>query len=284
MDLWLLLVSEVAHKEAKSASGSGDWIMIKNSLFAVALVSLALANGCAKGGNGTGPPPATVDVSITSPSNVSASAIYLTQTVTLTATVSNSTKTAVTWSLSGPGTLTPVMPPTTPATAAYVGPAAAGSATVTAALVSNPSVTGSLALKVVDITTVVSPVAVTMGSGLTQQFTAINVPDDAPQTFHWTCTVNSNACATFITDSSGVATYTANDNCTGNCVTISASSTLDPNFCSASPQNCTSAKVSVVNSRVTGTYAFHFSGYDSAIIPAANARDDSFTSANVRGR
>jgi hypothetical protein len=280
--------------EAKSASESRvlrDWIMIKNSLFAVALVSLALANGCAKGGNGTGPPPATVDVSITSPSNVSASAIYPTQTVTLTAAVSNSTKTAVTWSLSGPGTLTPVTPPTTPATATYVGPAAAGSATVTAALISSPSVTGSLALKVVDITTVVSPAAVTMGSGLTQQFTAINVPDDAPQTFNWTCTVStaspqagpyasSNACATFISDGSGVATYTANDNCTGNCVTISASSTLDPNFCSASPQNCTSAKISVVSSRVTGTYAFHFSGYDSAIVPAAVAVSGTFTATN----
>jgi len=279
--------------EAKSASEnqvSRDWIMIKNSLFAVALVSLALANGCAKGGNGTGPPPATVDVSITSPSNVSASAIYPTQTVTLTATVSNSTKTAVTWSLSGPGTLTPVTPSTTPATATYVGPASAGSATVTAALSSSPSVTGSLALKVVDITTVVSPAAVTMGSGLTQQFTAINVPDDAPQTFNWTCTVNtggakarpyasSNACATFISDGSGVATYTANDNCSGNCVTISASSQLDPNFCSASPQNCTSAKVSV-NFRVTGTYAFHFSGYDSAIVPAAVAVSGTFTATN----
>ena len=31
-------------------------IMTKNFLFAVALLSLALASGCAKGGNGTVPP------------------------------------------------------------------------------------------------------------------------------------------------------------------------------------------------------------------------------------
>jgi hypothetical protein len=265
--------------------------MIKNSLFAVALASLALANGCAKGGNGTGPPPATVDVSITSPSNVSASAIYPTQTVALTATVSNSANTAVSWSLSGPGTLTPVSPATTPATATYVGPAAAGSATATAALVSSPSVKGNLALKVVDITTVVAPANVSVGSTLTQQFTAIDVPDDAPQTFNWTCAVNTsspqakpyasgNACATFISDGSGVATYVANDNCTGNCVTISASSTLDPNFCAASSQNCTSAKVSVVNSRVTGIYAFRFSGYDNATSPAAVAVSGTFVATN----
>jgi hypothetical protein len=269
--------------------------MIKNSLFAVALLSLALAGGCAKGGNGTGPPPATVDVSITSPGHVSPSAIYPTQTVTLTATVSNSTSTAVSWSLSGAGTLTPVSPATTPATATYVGPAAAGSATVTAALVSSPSVKGSLALTVVDITTVVSPAVVNVGTGLTQQFTAINVPDDAPQTFNWTCTVStaspaarryaqgyasSNACAAFSSDGSGVATYLANDNCTGNCVAISASSTLDPNFCSASVQNCTSAKVSVVNNRVTGKYAFRFSGYDNASTPAAVAVSGTFTATN----
>jgi hypothetical protein len=269
--------------------------MIKNSLFAVALLSLALAGGCAKGGNGTGPPPATVDVSITSPGNVGPSAIYPTQTVTLTATVSNSTKTAVSWSLSGPGTLTPVTPATTPATATYVGPAAAGSATVTATLVSNASATGSLALTVVDVTTVVSPATVTVGSGLAQQFTAINVPDDAPQTFNWTCTVStasptargyakgyasSNACAAFSSDGSGVATYLANDNCTGNCVTISAASTLDPNFCSTSPQNCRSAKISVASSRVTGTYAFQFSGYDNASTPAAVAVSGTFTATN----
>src|ERR1700686_3155731 len=147
-------------------------IKIKNCLFAVALMSLALASGCAKGGNGVVPPPVTIKVAITSPSNVNPGAIYLTQTLTLSATVSNSTTTAVNWSLSGPGTLTPVTPATTPATATYVAPGAAGSATITATLVSDPSVKGPLALSVIDITTEVTPATVSVGNFLIQQFTA----------------------------------------------------------------------------------------------------------------
>ena len=42
---------------------------MKTFLFAVALASLALAGGCATGGNGTIPPPVTIDVAITSPSD-----------------------------------------------------------------------------------------------------------------------------------------------------------------------------------------------------------------------
>src|ERR1700680_554861 len=107
--------------------------MIKNCLFAMALLSLALAGGCAKGGNGVVPPPPAIAVTITSPPNGNSGAIYPTQSLTLQAAVSHAPTTAVTWSLSGPGTLTPVTPPTTPATATYVAPATAGSqATVTA--------------------------------------------------------------------------------------------------------------------------------------------------------
>jgi hypothetical protein len=250
-------------------------IMIKKCLFAAALLSLALAGGCAKGGNGTGPPPITIDVTITSPSNVNASAIYPTQSLTLTAKVSNSTNTAVTWSLSGAGTLTPVTPPTTPATATYVAPATAGSqATVTATLVADTSVTGSLTLALVDITTDVAPAAVapatlSVGKGLIQQFTAVAVPDYAPQTFMWTCTASGVPCANFVSNTSGLAYYTAQDSCSGNCIQISAASTLDPTGCSPNPKNCTIAKASLVTYRVSGTYAFRFSGYDSSNNPTA---------------
>src|ERR1700686_1995995 len=132
--------------------------MIKNCLFAMALLSLALAGGCAKGGNGVVPPPPSIDVAISSPKNVNAGAIYPTQSLTLTATVSHASTTAVTWSLSGAGTLTPVTPPTTPATATYVAPGTAGSpATITATLTADTTVKGSLALTIVDITTDVAP-------------------------------------------------------------------------------------------------------------------------------
>ena len=50
--------------------------MIKNCLFAVALASLALAGGCAKGGNGIVPPPPSVAVSITTPAGTNPGAIY----------------------------------------------------------------------------------------------------------------------------------------------------------------------------------------------------------------
>lgn len=240
---------------------------IKNCLFAVALLSLALASGCAKGGNGVVPPPVTIEVAITSPTNVNPGAVYVTQKLTLTATVSNSTATAVNWSLSGPGTLTPVTPATTPATATYVA-SATGSATVTATLASDSSVSGPLALGVVDITTVVTPTTLSIGTGLTQQFTATAIPDDAPQTFTWTCTVVASKapCSTFSQDSnaSGLAYYKAVDSCTTSkdCIQISATSTTDTAGCS-NPTNCTVALVSVVPSRVSGTYAFQFSGYNS---------------------
>src|SRR6202158_2659178 len=242
-------------------------IVIKNCLFAMALLSLALAGGCAKGGNGLPPPQPTVDVTITSPKSVNSGAIYPTQSLTLQAKVSNAPTTAVTWSLSGAGTLTPVTPPTTPATATYVAPGTAGSqATITAILTADTTVKGSLALTIVDITTDVAPSTLSVGKGLTQQFTAVAVPDTAPQTFTWTCTAAGVPCVNFVQDSnvSGLATYTAQDNCGNNCVQISAASTHDLTGCSPNPQNCTIAKASLVTSRVSGTYAFRFSGYDSS--------------------
>ena len=244
--------------------------MIKNCLFAMALLSLALAGGCAKGGNGVVPPPPSIDVAISSPKNVNAGAIYPTQSLTLTATVSHASTTAVTWSLSGAGTLTPVTPPTTPATATYVAPATAGSqATVTATLTADTTVTGSLALTIVDITTEVAPSTLSVGKGLTQQFTAVAIPDTAPQTFTWSCKANGVDCVNFSpapnVSSPGLAVYTANDSCSGNCnVQISAAAALDPTGCSPTPKNCTIAKPSLVASRVSGTYAFRFSGYDSS--------------------
>jgi len=241
-------------------------IMIKNCLFAMALLSLALAGGCAKGGNGVPPPPPTIEVTITSPKNVNSGAIYPTQSLTLQAKVTNTTTTAVTWSLSGPGTLTPVTPPTTPATATYVAPATAGSqATITATLTADTTLKGSLTLTIVDITTEVAPLTLSVGKGLTQQFTAVAIPDDAPQTFTWSCTAGGVPCTSFSpapnVPSPGLASYTAKDNCSGSCVQISALSTLDPSGCS---KNCTIAKFPLVASRVSGTYAFRFSGYDSS--------------------
>ena len=70
--------------------------MIKNCLFALALLSLALAGGCAKGGNGIFP-----TVTVNTPTGISPDAIYPTQSVTFTATTTDPAGGAVTWSLSG---------------------------------------------------------------------------------------------------------------------------------------------------------------------------------------
>ena len=240
--------------------------MMKNLLFSVGLLSLLLAGGCAKGGNGIVPPSPSVVVSITSPENTNPGSIYPTQTLTVTATISNSPIKTVTWSLSGPGTLTPITPATDPPTATYIAPATAGvQPIVTATLVGAPTA-GNLTLNVIDITTEITPATLSIGAGLTQQFTAIAVPDDAPQTFTWTCKAAGAPCANFQQDAkvSGLAVYTAEDICTGNCVQISAVSTLDPSGCTPTPKFCTVAKVALVTSRVNGTYAFRFSGFDSS--------------------
>ena len=69
--------------------------MMKNCLFAAAVLSLALASGCATGGNGTG---SGISVVV---SDNGVSVIYPGQTVTFTAKVTGTSNTAVNWGLSG---------------------------------------------------------------------------------------------------------------------------------------------------------------------------------------
>jgi len=255
---------------------SASNIMMKNCLFAMALLSLALTGGCAKGGNGIIPPPESVSVS--APTGISAAAIYPTQSITLTATVTGTSSTNLTWTMttsSGAsctattcGTLTPSADTET---ATYVAPASTTVVTVTATLVSNAAISGTLGINVT-VATSVSPATVNVGTNLTQQFTAVATPNYAPQTFTWTCLVvpaNSNpqACANFSpapgVSSADPAIYTADDNCTGACVQIYAAPSVDTAICSANAQNCAIAKVTPVSFRVpNGTYAFRFSGYD----------------------
>ncbi len=239
--------------------------MIKNCLFAVAVLSLALAGGCATGGNGIIP---TLAVAITSPQNLNPADVFPTQSMTLTATVTGTSNKAVTWTVTGGGTVTSL----TPLTATYVAPATATSGvTVTATLTSDTSITANLLITVVDITTQVAPLTPSVGNGLIQQFAAIAVPDDAPQNFTWSCTASGVPCANFHQDSnvSGLAYYKAQDNCSGSCIQVSASSTLDPAGCSNQPKFCTIGKASLVSSRLNGTYAFRFSGYDVSNNPTA---------------
>lgn len=265
--------------------------MIKKCLFVIALLSLALAVGCAKGGNGI--PPVVPTVSVT-PNNTTENQIYPTQTVTLTAATTDPTYAPVTWSLNGSGwTMISSTPPNAAtevsATATYQAPATVGSqATVTATLVSDTSIAGPLTLTVADIFTEITPSTLSVGTGLTQQFTAVAVPTDAPQTLTWTCTAGgNNPCASFGPNPNvpGSYLYTGNDSCSGNCVQITAAAPLDPTACTNNAKSCTIAKFSLVASRVSGTYAFQFSGYDASnhAVAAAGTFTASATGAITSG-
>ena len=264
-------------------------IMIKKSLFVVALLSLALAGGCAKGGNGV-PPVVTVSV----PNNVSS--VLVGTSVVATATVTGPSNTAVTWSLSGTGctgsacgTLTPVTPATTPATATYQAPATTApntsplAVTITATSEDVSTIAGTLQLNVSQVSAVVTPTGapwattVTVGQNLAQQFTAVAVPDNAPQTFTWsvTCTGGTN-CGTIAKDptTSGLAVYTAPSS-TPSGVVVTATSTVEQ---SPASDGVATANVTVAPSRLTGTYAFHFSGYDGSNHAVATAGSVTFGS------
>src|SRR5208283_816911 len=257
-----------------------DPIMTKNLLLAVALLSLALAAGCAKGGNGVVTPIPTITVS-----DGNLAAIYPNQTVTFTATVGMPPEPAsVTWSLSGsscsPLSLCGTLDSTT---GVYTAPASLPCSpspcpiTITATSTNNSADPGSLPVSLTLISAVVTPLTVNVGQNLVQQFTAIAVPDDAPQTFTWsqpTCTNGTN-CGTISYDpnSSGVAVYTAGD--VNQSVVVAATSTV-------SPSGVAQAKVAVVTSRLpSGTYAFQFSGYDPSNNPVAAAGSFILTSSGI---
>jgi hypothetical protein len=244
-------------------------MMIKKLIFTAALLSLALLGGCAKGGNG----PCVVscpEIDIEPQLGV----VGLNVSVPLTLAFKFTSPAPVNWSIqptscgSACGTLTNV----TTSTATYVGPSSVpsnASISIVATSQNDGGLSGSLGVTIIPITTNVAPVSPNVGAGLTQQYTAIALPDQAPQTFTWTCTVNSAACASFVPDpsGSGQATYkpTAGEECgSSGCVTISAVATVDPTGCTVDPKiTCIPSQTTAVSSRVpAGTYAFEFSGYD----------------------
>jgi len=244
-------------------------MMIKNFLFAAALLSLALASGCATGGSG----PCAVNCPSISIDDGSQAAAGLNLTIQLTATVKNTSQTAVNWAIQPAscgapcGTLSNV----TTSSATYNAPSSVPSnpeISIVATLQSDSSITASQDLTIIAETTDVAPALVNIGVGLTQQFTAVAVPDEAPQTFTWSCSAGGVQCVNFTpapnVSSPGLAVYTpvANEECGNNCVQISAAATIDPTACNTDPKNCVVPKATVVTSRVSGTYAFRFSGFD----------------------
>jgi hypothetical protein len=240
--------------------------MTKNLLFAAALMSLALATSCAVGGSG----PCVSNCPSIAITNVSSGLDNVDQvpiggTIVFTGKFVNATQASINWSISGTscsgtGSSNPCgyFTSTTATTATYQAPSSVPSTAafvVTATSQADSSVTGTSDVSIVHITTAVTPTGPNVGSGLTQQFTAVAIPDNSPQTFSWTCTAGTGssppACANFRQDSSnsGLAYYTDADNCTANnCVKISAFSTVDTQGCTEA--SCSIAKVTLLPSRL----------------------------------
>lgn len=261
--------------------------MIKNLLFSAALLSLALAVGCAKGGNGAGNG-ITIIVDDKDSHGNTISAAYVTQSIQFTATVTGTANTAVAWTITGTACTGAGNPCGTidVNSGLYQAPATVPSPnkiTITATSRADSTARGNFGLNLVDVTVSVTPTpTVNVGHGLVQQFIATASPDLSPQTFTWSCTQTGGAaCGNFVANTSGVAIYTAAENPCNNCVLVSAVSTVDPAGCA---KGCTTAKVSVQSSRVGGTspYAFRFSGFDSSHHPVAIAGTLTFdTNGNI---
>ena len=255
-------------------------IMMKKLAFVAALLSLALLGGCAKGGSG----PCAVNcpgltVVGTSGGLSPIGTVGLDLPISFSVTFNQYTSPQpLNWNIIGTSCTTATDPSnpcgyftsTTTSTASFQGPSSVPSdpsITIVATSQSNSDISGTLPMTIIPDTANVAPVSVSVGAGLTQQYTAVALPDQAPQTFSWSCTVNGSACANFSQDPniSGLAYYrpTSGEECSG-CVTISATPTVDPTGCSVNPKNypCSPSTTSVVSERLSGTYAFQFSGYD----------------------
>ena len=156
--------------------------MTKKWVLAVALLSLAISMGCR---NVTGV--SKVKVAVTDPGNLSV--FYINQVVQFTATVTGTSNTAVTWSLSSDGGCTGSACGTLSSTGLYTAPpTATGSKvniTITATSVADNTASDSMSVKVVPVTVQITPNPANVGINLTQQFIAVALPDDAPQTFTW---------------------------------------------------------------------------------------------------
>jgi hypothetical protein len=232
-------------------------IVIKNCLFAMALLSLALAGGCAKGGNGLGN---GISVSVSDAGNLSV--FYVTQVVQFTAKVTGTSNTAVTWTLSNNGadcTSNAALCGSIDGTGKYTAPATAPNppkVTVTATSQADTTKSDFLQITVDQITVQITPNPVNVGVGLTERFTAVVVPDDAPQSVTWTIQNCTGSCGSI--DPTGLYTAPAT---VPSPATFSVHASVPP---ALDPSGFNQADGTIVKSRLASgkTYAFQFSGFD----------------------
>ncbi len=238
---------------------------MKNVMGAVALLGVALWTGCATGGGGhTG---GNITVKLTTANNQNI--VGVTLTLQLTATVSNTDNKAVTWALTQSGVDCSPTCGMLSSSGLYAAPAAPPKPTkvdITATSVANTQASATFTITVFPITPTVTPGPASVGVGLQQQFAAPVTPDTAPQTVTWQplsgTLCPADDCGTL--NSSGV--YSAPGAIpSGGPFFVSAISTVDP------PNWIGTATVTVVTSRLSGHYAFQFSGYDTSNHPIALA-------------
>jgi hypothetical protein len=235
-------------------------MMTKNFLFTVALVSLAVCAGCSGNGkNGNGAARVTV-----SPAGTTAVGVTLPQQ--FTAVVKGIADQSVTWKITQNGAACSPGCGSMSASGLYTAPAAPPTpttVTVTATSVGNNGESDSATAKVVPITVVVTPGGTKgfdVAISVNQQFSAVAVPDDAPQTFTWAlaCDAGGNLCGTI--DQTGL--YTGPSSVPSPATAhVTATSTLPLN-----PVASATVDITVVSSRLGGnsTYAFRFSGHDTS--------------------
>ncbi len=233
-------------------------MMIKNCVFAAALLGLAICAGCAANGkNGNGAARVVV-------SPAGQTTVGLTLPRQFAADVTGVDNHAVTWKVTQNGLACNPGCGTISASGLYTAPAAVPSpttVTVTASAVANDGAFDSATAKVVPITVLVSPnqnSAFVVAQSVAQQFTATAVPDNAPQTFTWTlaCDAGANLCGTI--DPNGL--YSAPNSIPSPATAhVTATSTVP-----SSPAASTTVDFTIVSSRLSGssTYAFRLSGFD----------------------
>jgi hypothetical protein len=240
-------------------------MMMKNGLFTVALLSLAVSVGCATGGGGK---PKGIQVTV---SDGSLSVLFVTQVVQFTATVTGTDNQAVTWSMRQNGTACANPGPCGQITSSglYTAPIPAPTPTAVDIVATSQADTGrsgSLSVTVLPITVTLTPTVNNNATnpfdvvrGLTQQFTATATPDAAPQTFTWNLACDDPApgsCGTLDQNGLYSAPLVIPNPATAR---VTATSKLDPT-------GVGTVDIIVVKSRLNGnsTYAFRLSGFDAS--------------------
>jgi hypothetical protein len=233
------------------------------------LFSLSLLVGCSNGGTSGGGGGGGVSLSLTPSSNPTIVGVSLTQQ--FTANVTGTSNHSVTWSVSGSG-CTGAACGVIDSNGLFAAPAAPpnpATVTVKATSAADSSKSGSVTVKIVHISVTVLPPSTTVALNGTQQFTAQVSP---PTGVTWTMTgtgCSGSTCGTV--DVNGL--YTAPSSLPNPAsVKVTATSTAD----AAGTDFATVTLVTSFNSRLNGTYAFRFSGFDGsgAVSSAGNFQAD----------